>query len=282
MQIINGKEVSKNIREELQIEIDELKEKGITPGLTVIIVGDNPASRTYVKSKDKACKSLGMKSTVHNLKEDVSEEKLLDLIGEINNDETIHGILVQLPLPNHIDEKKVIEKISPDKDVDGFHPINAGKLLVGEDTFIPCTPHGIIKLLESKNIDIKGKRAVVLGRSNIVGKPISLLLLDKNATVTICHSKTKNLKEITKEADILVAAIGKANFVKADMVKDGAIVIDVGINRVDGKLVGDVDFDNVNKLNGYITPVPGGVGPMTITMLIYNTVIAAKRFKGGK
>jgi methylenetetrahydrofolate dehydrogenase (NADP+) / methenyltetrahydrofolate cyclohydrolase len=282
LQTITGKEVSKNIREELQIEIDELKEKGITPGLTVIIVGDNPASRTYVKSKDKACKSLGMKSTVHNLKEDVSEKELLDLIGEINNDETIHGILVQLPLPNHIDEKKVIEKISPDKDVDGFHPINAGKLLVGEDTFIPCTPHGIIKLLESKNIDIKGKRAVVLGRSNIVGKPISLLLLDKNATVTICHSKTENLKEITKEADILVAAIGKANFVKEDMVKDGATVIDVGINRVDGKLVGDVDFDSVNKLNGYITPVPGGVGPMTITMLIYNTVIAAKRFKGGK
>lgn len=282
MQIINGKEVSKNIRENLQVEIDELKEKGITPGLSVIIVGDNPASKTYVKSKDKACKNLGMKSEVHSLDENVSEEELLNLINKLNNDETIHGILVQLPLPNHIDEKKVIEKISPNKDVDGFHPINAGKLLVGEDTFIPCTPHGIIKLMESENIDIKGKRAVVLGRSNIVGKPISLLLLNKNATVTICHSKTENLKEITKEADILIAAIGKANFVKSDMVKDGAIVIDVGINRVDGKLVGDVDFDSVNKLNGFITPVPGGVGPMTITMLIYNTVIAARRLEGGK
>ncbi|MGO1368298.1 bifunctional methylenetetrahydrofolate dehydrogenase/methenyltetrahydrofolate cyclohydrolase FolD [Senegalia sp. (in: firmicutes)] len=282
MQTINGKEVSKKIREELQNEIDELKEKGITPGLSVIIVGDNPASKTYVKSKDKACKQLGMKSEVHSLDGDVSEEELLNLIDKLNNDETIHGILVQLPLPNHIDEKKVIEKISPNKDVDGFHPINAGKLLVGEDTFIPCTPHGIIKLMESENIDIEGKRAVILGRSNIVGKPISLLLLEKNATVTICHSKTENLKEITKEADILIAAIGKANFVKSDMVKDGAIVIDVGINRVDGKLVGDVDFDSVNKLNGFITPVPGGVGPMTITMLIYNTVIAARRLERGK
>lgn len=282
MQTINGKEVSKKIREELQNEIDQLKEKGITPGLSVIIVGDNPASKTYVKSKDKACKQLGMKSEVHSLDGDVSEEELLNLIDKLNNDETIHGILVQLPLPNHIDEKKVIEKISPNKDVDGFHPINAGKLLVGEDTFIPCTPHGIIKLMESENIDIEGKRAVILGRSNIVGKPISLLLLEKNATVTICHSKTENLKEITKEADILIAAIGKANFVKSDMVKDGAIVIDVGINRVDGKLVGDVDFDSVNKLNGFITPVPGGVGPMTITMLIYNTVIAARRLEGGK
>ncbi|MGO1528268.1 bifunctional methylenetetrahydrofolate dehydrogenase/methenyltetrahydrofolate cyclohydrolase FolD [Senegalia sp. (in: firmicutes)] len=282
MQTINGKEVSKKIREELQNEIDQLKEKGITPGLSVIIVGDNPASKTYVKSKDKACKQLGMKSEVHSLDGDVSEEELLNLIDKLNNDETIHGILVQLPLPNHIDEKKVIEKISPNKDVDGFHPINAGKLLVGEDTFIPCTPHGIIKLMESENIDIEGKRAVILGRSNIVGKPISLLLLEKNATVTICHSKTENLKEITKEADILIAAIGKANFVKSDMVKDGAIVIDVGINRVDGKLVGDVDFDSVNKLNGFITPVPGGVGPMTITMLIYNTVIAARRLEGEK
>jgi len=282
LQTINGKEVSKKIREELQNEIDQLKEKGITPGLSVIIVGDNPASKTYVKSKDKACKQLGMKSEVHSLDGDVSEEELLNLIDKLNNDETIHGILVQLPLPNHIDEKKVIEKISPNKDVDGFHPINAGKLLVGEDTFIPCTPHGIIKLMESENIDIEGKRAVILGRSNIVGKPISLLLLEKNATVTICHSKTENLKEITKEADILIAAIGKANFVKSDMVKDGAIVIDVGINRVDGKLVGDVDFDSVNKLNGFITPVPGGVGPMTITMLIYNTVIAARRLEGGK
>ncbi|MGO1370538.1 MAG: bifunctional methylenetetrahydrofolate dehydrogenase/methenyltetrahydrofolate cyclohydrolase FolD [Senegalia sp. (in: firmicutes)] len=282
MQTINGKEVSKKIREELQNEIDQLKEKGITPGLSVIIVGDNPASKTYVKSKDKACKQLGMKSEVHSLDGDVSEEELLNLIDKLNNDETIHGILVQLPLPNHIDEKKVIEKISPNKDVDGFHPINAGKLLVGEDTFIPCTPHGIIKLMESENIDIEGKRAVILGRSNIVGKPISLLLLEKNATVTICHSKTENLKEITKEADILIAAIGKANFVKSDMVKDGAIVIDVGINRVDGKLVGDVDFDSVNKLNGFITPVPGGVGPMTITMLIYNTVIAARRLERGK
>ncbi|WP_201750463.1 bifunctional methylenetetrahydrofolate dehydrogenase/methenyltetrahydrofolate cyclohydrolase FolD [Senegalia massiliensis] len=282
MQIINGREVSNNIREDLQIKINELKEKGIVPGLSVIIVGENPASQSYVRSKDKACKKLGMKSEVHSLDKDVSESELLDLIEKLNNDDTIHGILVQLPLPAHIDEKKVIEKISIEKDVDGFHPINAGKLLVGEDTFIPCTPHGIIKLIESNDIDVEGKRVVVLGRSNIVGKPISLLLLQKNATVTICHSRTKNLKEITKEADILVAAIGKANFVKRDMVKKGATVIDVGINRVDGKLAGDVDFEDVKETVGHITPVPGGVGPMTITMLIYNTVKSAMKVKGGK
>ncbi|WP_459195429.1 bifunctional methylenetetrahydrofolate dehydrogenase/methenyltetrahydrofolate cyclohydrolase FolD [Wukongibacter baidiensis] len=283
MKIIDGKKVSKKIREELQVTINELKEeKGVVPGLAVIIVGNNPASRAYVRMKDKACKALGMHSELHSLEEDVSEEELLSLIDRLNNDRGIHGILVQLPLPNHIDEMKVLKRISHEKDVDGFHPINVGKLVVGEDTFIPCTPHGIIKLLEYEGVDIEGKKAVVIGRSNIVGKPISMLLLQKNATVTICHSRTKDLKEVTKEADILVAAIGRPKFVTSDMVKSGAVVIDVGINRVDDKIVGDVDFEDVKNVVDSITPVPGGVGPMTITMLIYNTVLSAGRRLGGE
>ncbi|WP_432666365.1 bifunctional methylenetetrahydrofolate dehydrogenase/methenyltetrahydrofolate cyclohydrolase FolD [Wukongibacter baidiensis] len=283
LKIIDGKKVSKKIREELQVTINELKEeKGVVPGLAVIIVGNNPASRAYVRMKDKACKALGMHSELHSLEEDVSEEELLSLIDRLNNDRGIHGILVQLPLPNHIDEMKVLKRISHEKDVDGFHPINVGKLVVGEDTFIPCTPHGIIKLLEYEGVDIEGKKAVVIGRSNIVGKPISMLLLQKNATVTICHSRTKDLKEVTKEADILVAAIGRPKFVTSDMVKSGAVVIDVGINRVDDKIVGDVDFEDVKNVVDSITPVPGGVGPMTITMLIYNTVLSAGRRLGGE
>lgn len=278
MKIIDGKIISKQIREELQLKIKELKEKKkIIPGLAVIIVGNNPASKAYVRMKDKACKDLGMYSEVHSLEQDISENELLLLIDELNKKDSIHGILVQLPLPEHIDEMKVLKRINHKKDVDGFHPINIGKLVVGEDTFIPCTPHGIMKLLDYENINVEGKNVVVIGRSNIVGKPIAMLLLQKNATVTICHSRTKNLKEITKGADILVVAIGKPKFVTSDMVKPGAVVIDVGINRVNNKIVGDVDFEAVKEVAGYMTPVPGGVGPMTITMLIYNTIISASK-----
>lgn len=276
--IIDGRSISNKIREELKVEIDNLKAtKGITPGLAVIIVGDNPASRTYVNSKHKACEKIGVYSEVHNLDENVSEETLLSKIEQLNNDDKINGILVQLPLPKHINEKLVLEKIHPSKDVDGFHPISVGSMVVGNDSFLPCTPHGIIKLLEYSNIEIEGKNAVVIGRSNIVGKPIAMLLLEKNATVTIAHSKTRNLKEVTKNADILIAAVGRPKFVTADMVKEGAVVIDVGINRIEEGLVGDVDYINVKDIAGHITPVPGGVGPMTITMLLYNTVKSAKK-----
>lgn len=276
--IIDGRSISNKIREELKVEIENLKAtKGITPGLAVIIVGDNPASRTYVNSKHKACEKIGVYSEVHNLDENVSEETLLSKIEQLNNDDKINGILVQLPLPKHINEKLVIEKIHPSKDVDGFHPISVGSMVVGNDSFLPCTPHGIIKLLEYSNIEIEGKNAVVIGRSNIVGKPIAMLLLEKNATVTIAHSRTRNLKEVTKNADILIAAVGRPKFVTADMVKEGAVVIDVGINRIEEGLVGDVDYNNVKDIAGHITPVPGGVGPMTITMLLYNTVKSASK-----
>ena len=278
MKLIDGKAVSAEIRKELEVEVKKLKEeKGITPGLAVVLVGEDPASKTYVASKEKACEKIGIYSEGHKLSADTSEEDLLKLIDELNNKDEIDGILVQLPLPSHIDEKKVLDKISPEKDVDGFHPINVGKLSIGEEAFIPCTPHGVIKLMEHENIEMAGKKAVIIGRSNIVGKPAAMLLLQKNATVTICHSRTKDLAKVASEADILVAAIGKPNFVTADMVKEGATVIDVGINRVDGKLVGDVDFEAVKEKAGYITPVPGGVGPMTITMLLFNTVVSAKR-----
>ncbi len=278
MKLIDGKAVSAEIRKELEVEVKKLKEeKGITPGLAVVLVGEDPASKTYVASKEKACEKIGIYSEGHKLSADTSEEDLLKLIDELNNKDEIDGILVQLPLPSHIDEKKVLDKISPEKDVDGFHPINVGKLSIGEEAFIPCTPHGVIKLMEHENIEMAGKKAVIIGRSNIVGKPAAMLLLQKNATVTICHSRTKDLAKVASEADILVAAIGKPNFVTADMVKEGATVIDVGINRVDGKLVGDVDFESVKEKAGYITPVPGGVGPMTITMLLFNTVVSAKR-----
>lgn len=277
-EIIDGKLVSNKLREELKIEIAEFKNNyGITPGLAVIMVGDNPASAVYVRNKHKACADVGITSYQIELPSETSENELLSKIDELNADKNVHGILVQLPLPKHIDEEKVINRISPDKDVDAFHPINVGKIMIGNYSFLPCTPAGIMELLAHYNVDISGKRCAVIGRSNIVGKPMSLLLLEKHGTVTVCHSRTKNLAEITKEADILVVAIGKAGFLTADMVKPGAVVIDVGINRLDdGKLAGDVAFDSVFGIASLITPVPGGVGPMTITMLLKNTLTAAK------
>ncbi len=251
---------------------------GKTPGLAVIIVGDDPASKVYVGRKEAMCSELGMYSEKYALPEDTTQEELLALIEKLNNKKEIHGILCQLPLPKHLDEKIVINSISPQKDVDAFHPVNVGKIMIGDFDFVPCTPAGIMELIAESGVDPEGKSCVVIGRSNIVGKPMSMLLLHKNGTVTTCHSRTKNLSEITKQADILVAAVGRANFVTADMVKEGAVVIDVGMNRLeDGRLVGDVDFEKVEKVAGAITPVPGGVGPMTISMLMKNTVTAAKR-----
>lgn len=279
--IIDGKAISAKIKEEMKREVAELRGTGIFPGLAVILVGENPASVVYVRNKGKACHDVGIHSEEHRLTGNTSEEDLLRLIDRLNKDDKINGILVQLPLPKHINEKKILEAISQDKDVDGFHPYNVGKLMIGEPIFVPCTPYGVMKMLEYSNIDLTGKNAVIVGRSNIVGKPMAMLLLQKNATVTICHSKTKDLAGVCRSADILVAAIGKDRFVKADMVKDGAVVVDVGINRLpDGKLVGDVDYDAVAQKAGYITPVPGGVGPMTITMLLYNTIQSAKRAAG--
>ena len=276
MILIDGKKTAAELREELKQEVSKLKTKyNKVPGLTVILIGDMAPSQIYVRMKEKAANEVGLKSEVIKYPESVEEKIVLDKIDELNKDDKISGILVQLPLPKHIDKRKVIETIDHKKDVDGFHPVNAGLLFQGEQKFIACTPHGIIKMLEFYNIDIQGKNAVVLGRSNIVGKPASMLLLQKHATVTICHSRTKNLQEILKEADIIVAAIGRAHFVTKDMVKKGAVVIDVGINRLDtGKLAGDVDFENVKDLCSHITPVPGGVGPMTITMLLWNTVMS--------
>ncbi len=275
--IIDGKKVSSAVKEDVKKSVEELKKQGVNPCLAVIIVGNNPASRTYVNNKKKACEETGIISKEIALDEGTSTEQLLEIIEKLNLDRDVNGILCQLPVPGHIDESKVISAISPDKDVDAFHAVNVGKLLQGVQSFQPCTPAGIIKMLDYYNIGIEGKNCVIIGRSNIVGKPMSMLLLQKNGTVTIAHSKTKNLKEITKTADILVAAVGRANFVTADMVKDGAVVIDVGINRnEDGKLCGDVLFDEVEKKASYITPVPGGVGPMTVSMLLENTVTAAK------
>ena len=277
-EIIDGKLVSNKLREELKIEIAEFKNNyGITPGLAVIMVGDNPASAVYVRNKHKACADVGITSYQIELPSETSEDELLSKIDELNADKNVHGILVQLPLPKHIDEEKVINRISPDKDVDAFHPINVGKIMIGNYSFLPCTPAGIMELLRHYNVDITGKKCVVVGRSNIVGKPMALLLLEKHGTVTVCHSRTRELSEITREADILVVAIGRARFLTADIVKDGAVVIDVGINRLpDGKLAGDVDFEPVAEHASLITPVPGGVGPMTITMLLKNTITAAK------
>lgn len=250
---------------------------GKTVGLTVIIVGDDPASRVYVNSKKKACAEIGIISNEYTLSEDTTEAQLLEIIDKLNKDEKVNGILVQLPLPKHICEENIINSINPQKDVDAFHPQNVGKIMIGNFDFLPCTPAGVMELIDESGIDITGKECVVLGRSNIVGKPQSMLLLHKNGTVTICHSKTKDLKEVTKRADIIIAAIGRANFLTADMVKEGAVVIDVGINRLDnGKLCGDVDFENVSKIASAITPVPGGVGPMTIAMLMKNTITASK------
>lgn len=274
--IINGKEIAESIQKELASEVSDLKAKGIQPGLAVILVGDNPASRTYVRNKEKACERIGVYSEVYRLPETTSEKEVLDLISTLNNKPEIHGILVQLPLPSHIQEKACIEAIHPSKDVDGFHPVSVGRLLIGEKCFVPCTPRGIIELLERVDTPIKGAEAVVIGRSNIVGKPIAALLTHRHATVTICHSRTRDLAFHTKRADILVVAIGRPKAITGDMVKPGATVIDVGINSVDGKIVGDVDFDSASGVAGAITPVPRGVGPMTITMLMKNTIEAAK------
>lgn len=276
-EIIDGKAVAKKIRKELKKEVEELKTKEITPKLAVIMVGDNSASQVYVRNKSKACENAGIEFEEFLFDKDTTEEKLLDTIDMLNKDESVHGILLQSPVPKHINIQKAFEKISPKKDVDGFNAVNVGKLSIGQDAFISCTPYGIIKMLEEYNIETEGKHTVILGRSNIVGKPMIQCMLNKNATVTVCHSRTKNIAEITRNADILIAAIGKPKFVTEDMVKDDVVVIDVGINRMeDGTLCGDVDFENVSKKASYITPVPGGVGPMTIAMLIYNVVKAAK------
>lgn len=277
-ELISGKEVAASTRKYIKEQVAQWKEKGVEPGLAVIIVGENPASMSYVKGKDKASKEAGIHSVLHELPDTISEKELLDVIEQYNQDNAINGILVQLPLPKQIDEKKVIEAIDPDKDVDGFHPISVGRMMTGQEAFLPCTPYGIIKMLEYKNIAIEGKHAVVIGRSNIVGKPMGQLLLNKNATVTYCHSRTVDLKSYTRQADIVIAAIGIPEFVTGDFIKDGAVVIDVGMNRKEnGKLCGDVLFDDAAEKASYITPVPGGVGPMTITMLLYNTLESAIR-----
>lgn len=278
--IIDGKLVSAAVRASVAEEVSKLKEEGINPSLAVILVGNDPASAVYVKNKQKACIETGIIPLQITMPEETEENKLLQKIDELNSDDSIHGILVQLPLPKHISEKKVIERISPKKDVDAFTHDSVGRIVEGKYSFLPCTPAGIMKLLEYYNVDIQGKECVIIGRSNIVGKPMALLMLNASGTVTVCHSKTQNLSEVTKRADILVVAIGKADFVTADMVKEGAVVIDVGINRMpNGKLRGDVDFEEVSKVASLITPVPGGVGPMTISMLMQNTVVAAKNAK---
>jgi methylenetetrahydrofolate dehydrogenase (NADP+)/methenyltetrahydrofolate cyclohydrolase len=281
-QLIDGNALSQQLRGEVARRAAALKARGITPGLAVVLVGENPASQVYVRNKVKACADAGLHSVLEKYPATLSEADLLARIAALNKDPAIHGILVQLPLPAHIDSHKVIEAISPAKDVDGFHVASAGALMVGQPGFWPCTPYGCMKMLESIGYDLKGKHAVVIGRSNIVGKPMALMLLQKNATVTICHSATRDLKAMTLQADVIVAAVGKRNVLTADMVRPGAVVIDVGMNRnEDGKLCGDVDFEGVRKVAGYITPVPGGVGPMTITMLLVNTLEAAERAAAG-
>ena len=276
-EIIDGKELAKKVRKELKKEVELLKEKGINPKLAVIMVGNDPGSTVYVRNKSKACEKVGIEFEEFLFDEKTEEKELLDLIDKLNADDSVHGILLQCPVPKHIDVNKAFRRISPNKDVDGFNPINVGNLTIGEDAFISCTPYGVVKMFEEYNIETEGKRAVILGRSNIVGKPMIQCMLNKNSTVTVCHSRTQNIGEVIKEADIVIAAIGKPNFVKADMVKDGAVVIDVGINRLeDGTITGDVDYENVAEKASFITPVPGGVGPMTIAMLLNNVVKAAK------
>lgn len=277
MKILDGKAVSLKVKESVKVRADELKKFGIEPTLAVVLVGEDKASQTYVRAKEKACNEYGIKSVAHRLSENTTQNELLALINVLNLDDSIHGILVQLPLPKHIDTNVVLAAIDPRKDVDGFHAVNVGKLVSGLDGFVPCTPLGVMEILKEYGIDVAGLNAVVIGRSNIVGKPMANLLLNASATVTVTHSKTKNLKEICKNADLIVAAIGRPFFLKADMVKDGAVVVDVGINRLDdGRLVGDVNFDEVAPKCSYITPVPGGVGPMTIAMLLNNTILAAQ------
>ncbi len=276
--IIDGKAISKQVREEIAKECEALKGKGVTPGLAVVIVGTDPASQVYVRNKKKACEEVGFYSEVIEMPETTTEEELLALVERLNKDEKIHGILVQLPLPKHLDDSIIINHIDPKKDVDAFHPANVGKIMICDYDYLPCTPAGVMVLLEKSGIDVSGKECVVVGRSNIVGKPQAMLLLHANGTVTVCHSRTKNLAEVTRRADILVVAIGKADFITGDMVKEGAVVIDVGMNRrADGKLTGDVDFASVEPKASFITPVPGGVGPMTITMLMRNTLTAASK-----
>lgn len=275
--LIDGKELAKKIRANLKIECEELKNKGISSKLAVIMVGNDPASKVYVRNKSKACEDVGIQYEEYLLGEDISQKELIDLIEKLNNDKTVNGILLQSPIPSNLDINEAFRTISPEKDVDGFNPVNVGKLVLNQDTFVSCTPYGIMKMFEEYNIDLTGKNLVILGRSNIVGKPLIHCCLNKNATVTSCHSKTQNIKEITKNADILISAIGKAHFVTADMVKENAVVIDVGINRTeDGKITGDVDFEKVKEKASYITPVPGGVGPMTIAMLMNNVIKATK------
>ncbi|QPH89424.1 bifunctional methylenetetrahydrofolate dehydrogenase/methenyltetrahydrofolate cyclohydrolase FolD [Campylobacter concisus] len=280
MKILDGKAVSLKVKESVKVRADELKKFGVEPTLAVVLVGEDKASQTYVRAKEKACNEYGIKSVAHRLNENTTQNELLALINVLNLDDSIHGILVQLPLPKHIDTNVVLAAIDPRKDVDGFHAVNVGKLVSGLDGFVPCTPLGVMEILKEYGIEVAGLNAVVIGRSNIVGKPMANLLLNASATVTVTHSKTKNLKEICKNADLIVAAIGKPFFLKADMVKDGAVVVDVGINRLDdGRLVGDVDFEEVAPKCSYITPVPGGVGPMTIAMLLNNTILAAQAKK---
>lgn len=289
--IIDGKQIAEDIREELKAEVDALKAQGVTPGLGVILVGADPASQSYVSAKEKACGNIGIYSDDNRLPAETTQEELLALVDQMNRDSKINGILVQLPLPKHIDESAVLVAIDPDKDVDGFHPMNVGKMMVGEAAFLPCTPHGVVQMLKRSGVETSGAHVVVVGRSNIVGKPVANMLLQKkegaNATVTLCHTRTKDLGYHTRQADIIIAASGWPKTITADMVKDGAVVIDVGVNRVEDssrergyRLVGDVDFDAVKEKASMITPVPGGVGPMTITMLLYNTVESAKRANG--
>lgn len=294
VKILSGKELAEKMRQEMKSEIDELKtHHNLVPGLAVVLIGDNPASLSYVKGKEKACAQVGILSREYIFDADYKEEQLLKLIRELNNDPSIHGILVQLPLPDHINEEKILYAIDPAKDVDGFHPVNIGKMMIGAPSFLPCTPHGIQQLLLRNNIEISGKHVVIVGRSNIVGKPLAMILVQKNpganATVTMCHTRTKNMAELTKLADILVVAAGRPHTVNADMVKQGAVVIDVGVNRVEDKtkkrgyrLIGDVEFDEVSEKASAISPVPGGVGPMTITMLLHNTIQSAKNHAGIK
>lgn len=276
--IIDGKSIAKELRESLAPRVAALKEQGITPGLTVIVVGDDPASAIYVRNKERACVKLGMNSQVLRFPAETTQEEILNTVRLLNQDDSVHGILVQLPLPRHIDEQAVLRAIDPDKDVDGFHAMNAGRLMNGEPGFVACTPKGVMRLLEVSGMELDGKNAVVVGRSNIVGKPMALLLLQKNCTVTIAHSHTKDLTAVTRSADILVVAVGRAGFITGDMIKPGAAVMDVGINRVDGKVVGDVDFESAKEVASCITPVPGGVGAMTIAMLMENTVEAAENY----
>lgn len=279
-ELINGRELADKMQAQIKEEVQDLEKKGIHPGLVVLLVGENQASQTYVKNKDLAAAKIGIRSKIERLPETISEVELLSVIEQYNQDSNYHGILVQLPLPKHIDEEKVLLAVDPNKDVDGFHPMNMGHLFIGEPTMIPCTPYGIMKMFEAYNIDLEGKRAVVIGRSNIVGKPMAQLMMMKNATVTIAHSRTVDLPAVAKEADILVVAIGRGHFVTKEFVKPGAVVIDVGMNRDEnGKLIGDVKFDEVSEVASFITPVPKGVGPMTITMLMYQTVEAAKKQK---